>query len=214
MYLVPKINIAKWNLAIINFIIYTCACELSKYLQWRCPMIANSVNMPPCILFAGLYMKILPFIIFGIFSIMAAAIGMLLPDTRNCKLPDLLSETKPLKRYETVCVNVQKIINANISTRLLILNNMKVSHFCSSSLCFNQSFCVFKLLLCKGNSSSGRWGTPESLIYSVICWNRSAIKKKKCSDLKTKAQYLFSMYCWEIMLFMSKSLKPSPGLSN
>uniref|UniRef100_A0A3P9DJ99 Solute carrier family 22 member 5 n=1 Tax=Maylandia zebra TaxID=106582 RepID=A0A3P9DJ99_9CICH len=48
-----------------------------------------------------LYMgnKILPYIIFGTASIMAAAVSMLLPDTRNSKLPDLLIQTKHIRRY-------------------------------------------------------------------------------------------------------------------
>lgn len=53
----------------------------------------------PFIFLAGLYSKILPYIIFGTASIMAAAVSMLLPDTRNSKLPDLLIQTKHIRRY-------------------------------------------------------------------------------------------------------------------
>uniref|UniRef100_A0A3B4FIQ1 Major facilitator superfamily (MFS) profile domain-containing protein n=1 Tax=Pundamilia nyererei TaxID=303518 RepID=A0A3B4FIQ1_9CICH len=53
----------------------------------------------PYLLYMGLYSKILPYIIFGTASIMAAAVSMLLPDTRNSKLPDLLIQTKHIRRY-------------------------------------------------------------------------------------------------------------------
>uniref|UniRef100_A0A669C8H8 Major facilitator superfamily (MFS) profile domain-containing protein n=1 Tax=Oreochromis niloticus TaxID=8128 RepID=A0A669C8H8_ORENI len=53
----------------------------------------------PYLLYMGLYSKILPYIIFGTASIMAAAVSMLLPDTRNSKLPDLLTQTKHIRRY-------------------------------------------------------------------------------------------------------------------
>lgn len=70
-------------------------------------------NLVPCcvvclnfvvviILFAGVYSKVLPYIIFGTISIMAAAISMLLPDPRNNKLPDLISQAKPIRGC--VCV--------------------------------------------------------------------------------------------------------------
>ncbi|XP_031594078.2 solute carrier family 22 member 5-like isoform X1 [Oreochromis aureus] len=53
----------------------------------------------PYLLYMGLYSKILPYIIFGTASIMAAAVSMLLPDTRNSKLPDLLTQTKHIRRF-------------------------------------------------------------------------------------------------------------------
>uniref|UniRef100_A0A3B4FEH5 Major facilitator superfamily (MFS) profile domain-containing protein n=1 Tax=Pundamilia nyererei TaxID=303518 RepID=A0A3B4FEH5_9CICH len=56
----------------------------------------------PYLLYMGLYSKILPYIIFGTASIMAAAVSMLLPDTRNSKLPDLLIQTKHIRRYYTI----------------------------------------------------------------------------------------------------------------
>nr|XP_057924732.1 solute carrier family 22 member 21-like [Doryrhamphus excisus] len=49
------------------------------------------------IYFAGIYSKILPYIIFGAFSIVAALLSLLLPDTRNNKLPDLISEAKSIR---------------------------------------------------------------------------------------------------------------------
>ncbi|XP_075877276.1 organic cation/carnitine transporter 2-like [Nelusetta ayraudi] len=52
----------------------------------------------PFIIYTGIYLKVLPFIIFGATSFVAAAVNMLLPDTRNSKLPDLISETKPIRR--------------------------------------------------------------------------------------------------------------------
>nr|XP_046265382.1 solute carrier family 22 member 4-like [Scatophagus argus] len=51
----------------------------------------------PYVIYLGVYSKSLPYIVFGTISIMAAAIGMLLPDTRNCKLPDLISQAKPIR---------------------------------------------------------------------------------------------------------------------
>uniref|UniRef100_A0A3B4ZK55 Solute carrier family 22 member 5-like n=1 Tax=Stegastes partitus TaxID=144197 RepID=A0A3B4ZK55_9TELE len=56
----------------------------------------------PFILFAGVYSKVLPYLIFGTVSIMAAVVSVLLPDTNNSKLPDLISQAKPIRRY--VCV--------------------------------------------------------------------------------------------------------------
>uniref|UniRef100_H3DCZ1 Major facilitator superfamily (MFS) profile domain-containing protein n=1 Tax=Tetraodon nigroviridis TaxID=99883 RepID=H3DCZ1_TETNG len=51
----------------------------------------------PYILYTGIYMKSLPFLIFATVSIAAAFFGMLLPDTRNSKLPDLIREVKPIR---------------------------------------------------------------------------------------------------------------------
>lgn len=45
----------------------------------------------------GVYSRILPFITFGAISIMAAVLAILLPDTRNKKLTDLISEVKPIR---------------------------------------------------------------------------------------------------------------------
>lgn len=50
------------------------------------------------ILFAGVYSRVLPYIIFGTVCLMAAAAGLLLPDTRNSKLPDLISQARPIRR--------------------------------------------------------------------------------------------------------------------
>eukprot|EP00066_Takifugu_rubripes_P030078 XP_011619344.1 PREDICTED: solute carrier family 22 member 5-like [Takifugu rubripes] len=51
----------------------------------------------PYILYTGVYMKILPFLIFGAACIVASLLSMLLPDTRYGKLPDLISEVKPIR---------------------------------------------------------------------------------------------------------------------
>ncbi|CAJ1072042.1 solute carrier family 22 member 4-like isoform X2 [Xyrichtys novacula] len=53
----------------------------------------------PFVIYIGVYSKILPYIIFGTISIIAAAVGMLLPDTRDCKLPDLISQAKPIRKF-------------------------------------------------------------------------------------------------------------------
>ncbi|XP_042285237.1 solute carrier family 22 member 4-like [Thunnus maccoyii] len=45
----------------------------------------------------GVYSTALPYIIFGTISIMAAVVSMWLPDTRNNKLPDLISQAKPIR---------------------------------------------------------------------------------------------------------------------
>lgn len=58
------------------------------------------------VLFAGVYSKILPYIVFGTISIMAAVVIMLLPDTRNTILPDLISQAKPLRGYVTIYADV------------------------------------------------------------------------------------------------------------
>ncbi|XP_070830884.1 organic cation/carnitine transporter 2-like [Chaetodon trifascialis] len=51
----------------------------------------------PYLIYMGTYNKFLPYIIFGTVSIMAACLSMLFPDTRNSKLPDLISQAKPLR---------------------------------------------------------------------------------------------------------------------
>lgn len=56
-----------------------------------------STIMCPYVLYTGLYIKILPYIIFGTISIVAAALSMLLPDTRYSKLPELISQVKPIR---------------------------------------------------------------------------------------------------------------------
>uniref|UniRef100_A0A3Q3WN97 Major facilitator superfamily (MFS) profile domain-containing protein n=1 Tax=Mola mola TaxID=94237 RepID=A0A3Q3WN97_MOLML len=47
----------------------------------------------------------LPFIIFGTISIVVGAVSMLLPDTRNSKLPDVISQTRPIRGYVTVLIS-------------------------------------------------------------------------------------------------------------
>ncbi|XP_059199726.1 organic cation/carnitine transporter 2-like [Centropristis striata] len=59
----------------------------------------------PYVIYMGMYSMILPYIVFGIISIMAAALSMLLPDTRNSKLPDLISQAQPIRRC---CVQKEK----------------------------------------------------------------------------------------------------------
>uniref|UniRef100_A0A3Q1EH92 Solute carrier family 22 member 5-like n=1 Tax=Acanthochromis polyacanthus TaxID=80966 RepID=A0A3Q1EH92_9TELE len=44
----------------------------------------------PYVIYVGVYNKVLPYLIFGTISIMAAVVSVLLPDTRNNKLPDLI----------------------------------------------------------------------------------------------------------------------------
>ncbi|KAG7214659.1 hypothetical protein INR49_010551 [Caranx melampygus] len=52
----------------------------------------------------GVYSKILPYIVFGTISIMAVVVIMLLPDTRDTTLPELISQTKPIRGYAEQCV--------------------------------------------------------------------------------------------------------------
>ncbi|XP_071755710.2 organic cation/carnitine transporter 2-like isoform X2 [Centroberyx gerrardi] len=51
----------------------------------------------PYVVYIGVYSKILPYIVFGTLSILAAVVSILLPDTRNCKLPDHISQVKPIR---------------------------------------------------------------------------------------------------------------------
>ncbi|XP_056246523.1 organic cation/carnitine transporter 2-like [Seriola aureovittata] len=51
----------------------------------------------PYVIYIGVYSKMLPYIVFGTISIMAAVVSMLLPDTRNGKLPSLISQAKPIR---------------------------------------------------------------------------------------------------------------------
>ncbi|XP_051943216.1 solute carrier family 22 member 5-like [Hippocampus zosterae] len=68
----------------------------------------------PYILHIGIYSKVLPYIIFGSFSIIAAILSLVLPDTRNCKLPDLISEAKPIRRF---CVRKENPLPATLQAR-------------------------------------------------------------------------------------------------
>ncbi|XP_034558518.1 solute carrier family 22 member 4-like isoform X2 [Notolabrus celidotus] len=53
----------------------------------------------PYVIYSGVHSKILPYIIFGTISIVAAAVSILLPDTRNNKLPDHISQAKPIRNF-------------------------------------------------------------------------------------------------------------------
>ncbi|XP_035027242.2 solute carrier family 22 member 5 [Hippoglossus stenolepis] len=57
----------------------------------------------PYVIYLGVYSKILPYLIFGTFSIMAAVFSILLPNTRNSKLPDLISQTQPIRSCHCCC---------------------------------------------------------------------------------------------------------------
>uniref|UniRef100_A0A3P8ZQ43 Major facilitator superfamily (MFS) profile domain-containing protein n=1 Tax=Esox lucius TaxID=8010 RepID=A0A3P8ZQ43_ESOLU len=54
--------------------------------------------LSPYVLYIGVYNKILPYIIFGIISLFSAGLSLLLPDTRGCKLPENISQVKPIRR--------------------------------------------------------------------------------------------------------------------
>ncbi|XP_068604870.1 solute carrier family 22 member 21-like [Brachionichthys hirsutus] len=54
--------------------------------------------MCPYIIYMGVYSKVVPYIVFGTISVGTAAVSMLLPDTRDSKLPDLISEVRPIRR--------------------------------------------------------------------------------------------------------------------
>lgn len=75
-----------------------------QWLRINCYLISHFV-INICItsecspLFSGTQNKILPYVVFGTVSITAAAVSMLLPDTRNSKLPDLISEAKAIRGY-------------------------------------------------------------------------------------------------------------------
>ncbi|XP_075953450.1 solute carrier family 22 member 4-like [Anarhichas minor] len=56
----------------------------------------------PYVIYMGVYSKILPYMVFGTITIMAAAVSMLLPDTRNSELPDLISQAKPIRGHMAV----------------------------------------------------------------------------------------------------------------
>ncbi|XP_073348149.1 organic cation/carnitine transporter 2-like [Pagrus major] len=59
--------------------------------------------MCPYVIYIGVYSKVLPYIIFGTVCLMAAAVSMLLPDTRNSKLPDLISQARPIRSCFCCC---------------------------------------------------------------------------------------------------------------
>uniref|UniRef100_A0A8D2ZMK8 Solute carrier family 22 member 5-like n=1 Tax=Scophthalmus maximus TaxID=52904 RepID=A0A8D2ZMK8_SCOMX len=51
----------------------------------------------PYVIYIGVYSKILPYLIFGTFCLMAAVLSLFLPDTRNRKLPNLISQAQPIR---------------------------------------------------------------------------------------------------------------------
>ncbi|XP_068605152.1 solute carrier family 22 member 21-like [Brachionichthys hirsutus] len=57
-----------------------------------------AIILLPYIIYTGVYSKAVPYIVFGTISVGTAAVSMLLPDTRNSKLPDLISEVRPIRR--------------------------------------------------------------------------------------------------------------------
>ncbi|XP_036940942.1 solute carrier family 22 member 5-like [Acanthopagrus latus] len=59
--------------------------------------------MCPYVIYMGVYSRVLPYIIFGTVCLMAAAAGLLLPDTRNSKLPDLISQARPIRSCFCCC---------------------------------------------------------------------------------------------------------------
>ncbi|XP_034039404.1 solute carrier family 22 member 5-like [Thalassophryne amazonica] len=56
----------------------------------------------PYVIYAGVYNKSLPFIIFGTVSIIAAGLSVLLPDTKNDKLPNHISQAKPIRGFNAL----------------------------------------------------------------------------------------------------------------
>ncbi|XP_072297414.1 solute carrier family 22 member 4-like [Eucyclogobius newberryi] len=53
----------------------------------------------PFIIYLGVYNKATPYIVFGSMSIVASVFTFFLPDTRNRKLPDLISQVQPIQRH-------------------------------------------------------------------------------------------------------------------
>ncbi|XP_055084257.1 solute carrier family 22 member 4-like isoform X1 [Periophthalmus magnuspinnatus] len=53
----------------------------------------------PYIIYLGVYNKGTPYIVFGSMSIVASVLTLFLPDTRNNKLPELISQVQPVHRH-------------------------------------------------------------------------------------------------------------------
>lgn len=102
----------------------------SQSQSWKCVTNVSKLFLLP---FTGIYLKVLPFIIFGAISFAAAAVNMLLPDTRNSKLPDLISETKPIRRYVAVKNN-----NCVHHEGFLLCMYKECSSLCDHSCCFHK----------------------------------------------------------------------------
>ncbi|XP_068605064.1 solute carrier family 22 member 21-like [Brachionichthys hirsutus] len=62
-----------------------------------CTAARMALILCPYVLYIGVDSKIVPYIIFGIISIGGAAVIIFLPDTRNGKLPDIISEVRPIR---------------------------------------------------------------------------------------------------------------------
>lgn len=90
-------------------------------------------NFCLCSPFTGIYLKVL-IIIFGVTSFVAAAVNMLLPDTRDSKLPDLISETKPIRRYVRVHVCVIFKVAVKNKSNLCLLSRVSAVYKERSSL--------------------------------------------------------------------------------
>ncbi|XP_029687418.1 solute carrier family 22 member 5-like [Takifugu rubripes] len=112
--LIPEENsVILQVLALVGKIGITCGfCSIFIFLSELMPTVVRSKGLgitssagrtgaiiSPYIIYLGVYSRILPFIIFGVISIMAAVLSILLPDTRNKKLTDLISEVKPIRGF-------------------------------------------------------------------------------------------------------------------
>ncbi|XP_056913209.1 organic cation/carnitine transporter 2-like [Takifugu flavidus] len=112
--LIPEENsVILQVLALVGKIGITCGfCSIFIFLSELMPTVVRSKGLgitssagrtgaiiSPYIIYLGVYSRILPFIIFGVISIMAAVASILLPDTRNKKLTDLISEVKPIRGF-------------------------------------------------------------------------------------------------------------------
>lgn len=72
----------------------------------------------------GVYSRILPFLTFGAISVIAAALGILMPDTRNQNIPDLISEVKPIRGYVPTCSICKKGKSFSFFTCLLFVSKL------------------------------------------------------------------------------------------
>uniref|UniRef100_A0A671WWK3 Major facilitator superfamily (MFS) profile domain-containing protein n=1 Tax=Sparus aurata TaxID=8175 RepID=A0A671WWK3_SPAAU len=93
----------------------------------------------PYVIYMGVYSRVLPYIIFGTVCLVAAAAGLLLPDTRNSKLPDLISQARPIRSKSLPSVRRQTEATKSCDF---------VSTITASRASFQQSISLFHVSLC------------------------------------------------------------------
>lgn len=185
---------------------FTCTTKVKQSNPRSCWF--SCIDFPKCLLgqtnetyfpLIGMYSRILPFIIFGTVSIVAAVLSVLLPDTRNSKLPDLISEVKPIRGY--AC-------DHQFITR-------EQSPCLSSPVSLSQSFgCLKERVSRNAAGQLERRNLQQHLKQSTVKWRKWPLKQPFISShyfLDCRIDRRLYMFAWPV-LSDTKTIR-LPGLS-